>query len=361
MNYLIDPKNYNSPEEIVGYDYYTPLSLGIVKQARRYIQSHRFVTDDGFLMSSSEETIFPLIKNEVETLSYDYNNEGKLLSFTIRMDHSEKITWRTYKKIQDVLAHIGGFIKIIYLIMFAITRLFVSKLYFEEITNSVYNFEHENFVEISKTLKSLETIRYNSNTRPNIFSDGELNEKPPIESRRRCAKVFFDSQNFPRLKISFWEYMKAVFSRFFRRSKIKNKTFEKLQTGKQDIKQKLDVSYIIRKLYEIDKLKMLLLNENQNRLFDNLTKPVILNNSTINIGFSKNSKVLHNQIDDIEKFKKIQEAYQNIKKQMQLSPIDQKIVNLMDDDVKNLLEGNHFLNFFLKNILDFNLERIEIK
>jgi len=41
------------------------------------------------------------------------------------------------------------------------------------------------------------------------------------------------------------------------------------------VKERLDVVYIIQKLVEIDKLKMLLLNEDQLKLFEYLPKPIV--------------------------------------------------------------------------------------
>lgn len=41
------------------------------------------------------------------------------------------------------------------------------------------------------------------------------------------------------------------------------------------MEKSFDVLYIIKKLHEIDKLKMILLNKDQIRLFDYLPKPTI--------------------------------------------------------------------------------------
>ncbi len=43
----------------------------------------------------------------------------------------------------------------------------------------------------------------------------------------------------------------------------------------EKIAKKMDIIFIIKKLIEIDKLKALLLNESQQKLFDYLPKPTI--------------------------------------------------------------------------------------
>lgn len=49
---------------------------------------------------------------------------------------------------------------------------------------------------------------------------------------------------------------------------------------------KLDVAYIIKKLYEIDKLKSILMTNEQVKLFNYIPKPLIPNN-IFNVGFEK--------------------------------------------------------------------------
>ena len=66
-----------------------------------------------------------------------------------------------------------------------------------------------------------------------------------------------------------------IFSFFKRDKTVKmkkvNKAFDKLTA-------KLDIFYIINKLIELDKLKLLLLDENQLRLIDYIPRPVIKEN-----------------------------------------------------------------------------------
>lgn len=47
--------------------------------------------------------------------------------------------------------------------------------------------------------------------------------------------------------------------------------------------QRLDIVYILNKLVEIDKLKMLLLDHHQRELFEYLPKPVVLQKSKSDI------------------------------------------------------------------------------
>lgn len=57
------------------------------------------------------------------------------------------------------------------------------------------------------------------------------------------------------------------------------KKLEQLSFGQQIINQRIDIVYILNKLVEIDKLKCLLLTQDQIRLFDFLPKPQISDTS----------------------------------------------------------------------------------
>jgi len=48
-----------------------------------------------------------------------------------------------------------------------------------------------------------------------------------------------------------------------------------IKLTKKKVNERIDIVYILQKLVEIDKLKMILLNEQQRRVFDYLPKPVV--------------------------------------------------------------------------------------
>ncbi len=59
-----------------------------------------------------------------------------------------------------------------------------------------------------------------------------------------------------------------------------NKFMKKKQLlfGMRKVNERLNVKYILQKLVEVDKLKMLLLSYNQIKIFEYVHKPVIKNN-----------------------------------------------------------------------------------
>ena len=100
---------------------------------------------------------------------------------------------------------------------------------------------------------------------------------------------------------------------------------------------------------------MLLLNENQYRLFEYLPKPLILKNAKIDLGNSKNLTFISNETNIVKKRKQMFSAYQNIMNQSEISTMDRKLIDLLDDNLKEIIlhVRNFLLFFFLKIVLLF--------
>ena len=76
-----------------------------------------------------------------------------------------------------------------------------------------------------------------------------------------------------KLKISYWEYVSLVVSDVFKKKKSLNHML--IQKAEQTYKKDLDIESLVRKLHDLDKLKILLLDEDQLVLFNYLSKPII--------------------------------------------------------------------------------------
>lgn len=161
-------------------------------------------------------------------------------------------------------------------------------------------------------------------------------------------KYMMKIKHRPPLKLSYFEYFKSFLLKK-KREPNENK-FNRLMKGKHALEEKLDIAFLLRKLYEIEKLKMILLNENQYSLFDFLPKPTILKNNKIDLGNSNANLKNYESDDAITKAKKLYFSFKNIMKQNELSAIDQKLIDLLDENVKTLLEVIYFFKiqyFFL--------------
>lgn len=341
VDYLIDPQNFQNPGQPIGKDYFTPISVGMTRKNDRYITTTKINSDDGFIFTTKNYYKYPTYSNDRESLLFDETNGDNLLTFTVRKSHSDNIFERNYKKIQDVLAEIGGFIQIIYLFFWVLNYPFLSKKFTEKIVNTIYNFESD------KTHKETSFINLDSSKvqpQPAVKNLKKINltAKPQNEN---LLKYMVKIKNRPPLKLTNWEFFKTLIFSSKKRPKNYQNNFKRIMAGKKAVEEKLDISYLLKKFYEIDKIKMLLLNENQYHLFDYLPKPVILKTGKINIGNSNSNHSNYETNDVIDKSKKLYTAFNNIMKQNELSSIDKKLIDLLDENVKQLIK----VLFFNKN------------
>lgn len=329
IDYLIDPQNFQSPGQAIGKDYFTPISVGMTREINRYIATTKINSDDGFIFTSKNYYKYPTYSNDKESLLFDATNGDNLLTFTLRKSHSDNIFERNYKKIQDVLAEIGGFIQILYLFFWVLNYPFLSKKFTEKIVNTIYNFESEKSYK-EPTLKNLDSVQPAKNLKKKTIAVKTQNEN--------LVKYMVKIKNRPPLKLTNWEFFKTLLFSQKKKQKTYQNNYKRMMAGKKAVEEKLDISYLLKKFYEIDKIKMLLLNENQFRLFDYLPKPVILKSGKIDIGNANSNNSNFETNDVIDSSKKLYTAFNNIMKQNELSALDKKLIDLLDENVKYLLK-----------------------
>ncbi|KAL4493486.1 hypothetical protein ABPG72_007494 [Tetrahymena utriculariae] len=161
------------------------------------------------------------------------------------------------------------------------------------------------------------------------------------------------------LKMQFFDYFTFYLQCF---KSIYSEKKKQIKYSKDRVKERLDVVYIMQKLVEIDKLKMLVLNEDQIKLFEYLPKPIVhlnpkeippspsLKNSNKpspnnNLHHPQNMQqawsMLHQQKNPIEKAAEASEVYKNMIENDPelLTSIDRKLIEMMDVRVKNIFEN----------------------
>ena len=141
---------------------------------------------------------------------------------------------------------------------------------------------------------------------------------------RKSSSIFI--KNTEKIDLTFWEYLRSFFSQ---NEAIKEKMYI-LNEGTRRINERLDIFNLLKKLRELDKLKILLLEDDQYILFEGLPKPEIVreNNGSRTLKHNiKNAKFIQ------EKVKKdlILASYQNVKLKKEGNIIDKKLLRIFDD------------------------------
>ena len=357
---LFDMRNYENPANLIGRDYYTQTTYNVKKILNRYLRTNHFYDESGWIMDSTYENNY---------FSFDYDHESfelltqtdKIVDMVIRKSSYESIFTRKYKKIQNVFAEMAGFLQIIFTVLLIISGPFVKKEYYESITNSIYNFEVEpdgkpkqkdkNGKERPSMIhkEKLRTFRNimkdderkndtHSNSPPQM---GSSDSKKKKKSDEDLVNYLFKLKESP-LKLSYLEIAKGL---LVRDPELEVKKTQR-KIGISSIFSQLDIKYILNKFVEIDKLKMLLLNQDQYQLFEYLPKPVIMKNAKINLNsierFENKSplKFLVHQDDLVLKAKTVQKAFDNIIKKTEMNEIDKKLIQTLDADILKVLKSN---------------------
>ena len=119
----------------------------------------------------------------------------------------------------------------------------------------------------------------------------------------------------------------------------KEKLFEK---GETIFNKEFDIIEILKKIQEIEKLKIILFNSQQLTLFNHLEKPMIYlendQNKVLNWSPSRKMSEIMNATTRLEgdKRKKFLNYYNNLKDNQNLNEIERRLIELLDKDMENL-------------------------
>ena len=383
---LFDMRNYENPANMIGRDYYTQTTYNVKKIINRYLRTNNFYDYNGLISDSSTEKDY---------FSFDYDHESfelltqtdSIVDMVIRKSYYENILTRKYKKIQNVFAEMAGFLQIIFTGLIVISGPFIKQEYYESITNSIYNFEVDPNLKNQKRKgdgkRSFSAVhREKMRSFKNIIDDerkhgtheispSRLNSpqfKKKKKSDEDLVNYLFKLKESP-LKLSYYEIVKGL---LVRDSDLEVKKTQR-KVGISSIFSQLDIKYILNKFVEIDKLKMLLLNEDQYQLFEYLPKPVIMKNAKINLNNLNNIDKFENktnfnflvhQADLMLKAKTVQKSFDNIVKKTEMTEIDRKLMQILDADILKVLKSNvdNFSNAQISKTSNFVTEKnIEIE
>lgn len=370
---MIDVNNYERPIQPVYKIEYFALDPKITKKLTITFKKVILTNDDGLIFESNEEINSCILGDkEMDMMSNElWTNFAGIIIYSSPEIYT---VTRRYQKIQEAIANMGGLANALILFGYFLTMFEKEFLVFSKIMNQIYEFltkslECEkkrtssilisNFKE-DKPAKELISTKNNQKFIPQKilpnddfvlahFSKRSIEDSTEGKSSKSQKslkkstfmkfKTFFNSKkNFEELKFNFWNFMKIKF-RFPFKKLSKN---EKLVENAMNLyKSEIDIVKIVQKLHEIDKLKMILLNQEQQKLFHLIVKPTINSDSNNDgnldeIKKSSNFKNLQKLSESIS-LDRLHKYYEAVKKKgKDADQIDARLVNLID------YKGKHF-------------------
>ncbi|EAR90119.2 transmembrane protein, putative (macronuclear) [Tetrahymena thermophila SB210] len=413
-NTIVDPLNFEEPFSSKGMNLYTQTSSNFPKEVQLYFTNQYIQDDVGFMFSQVEEKHSFVYTIQQETTFF--SNYNVLVRVLMRLQkQKENLMQRRYQKFQDVVAQIGGLMKLLTTIGSIITYRFTQLYLFKAIGDEILIYDDANIqktkMEKNNTSKSKKKknsdIKYKvnssqenvdkiksptsnksqeTNNQKNNNQEGqqqldgftskiynleqkkskfektasfELSNSPKNQlEKSKFQLTIIQSQKFFKviqnsIQYNFIDYFKQLFAKVLQTNDFRAKLVQK---GMQIIEQQLDIVYVINKLNEIDKLKTVIFNRDQLKIFDCIPKPIIsddyLFSDQLNISPPKNqnrerqdsvqsTQMPHGKDNmvyyNIQKAKseeqKIQDAIyglQNILNSQQLTKIDKKLLQIID-------------------------------
>ncbi|CAD8180222.1 unnamed protein product [Paramecium octaurelia] len=372
-SYVIDVKNEEEPYFSKGEDIFTTISSKIFKEITFYLEPITIFTDLGLI--SEDYQVQKSLRYKRHTEMIDLNESDLIMNVLIRLDQIEKQYYRSYTKIQFILSQMGGLWQVFFTLAFFIQKPINLVSYYVRIMNSLFQFEQENRKEITMELQEqianipeeeLMTRKQQQSSRQEqlvtqnknrafqrlqsirvkkkqieVIDSMAVDAKQKEEARQQLTKAISLSIKQYFQTISKKLRMKWTDYKYFIHYFVNSDNYKSLQIeySVEKVIQQINILYIMKKLQEIDKLKMILLTESQIKVFDYLQKPTIpldpkskqFNNSESYYSILKPIK------SDYERATEAQNAFKEIVDSLD-NPINVKLINAIDKTIVDLFK-----------------------
>jgi hypothetical protein len=350
QNSIINPNDYADPIKNFIFVIYKNIRLSSSKVYDMFIGDQVITTDRGFLL-----------EDKIEDSSYyfdssDYDDSDplveSLMDINLYVSNRQPVINRKYLKVQTILANVGGLAKALFLLMYCLSFYTSQFKLNKTILNRIIEFDIEKDKKtelkitgpttripsplvMNDTSKSKrELVNTNNNIKLGV-------ERIQVDKFQNEFKVILDSINHrkskKKFKLSFFSIIRkpCCKSCVRPRTKLKYNLYDKAQ---EILISYLDISNIVHKFEEFEKLKLVLFNEEQLAMFHFISKDFCSLNDLI----QHKSEItrLKNLTKDQENMVKIIMGYKEklLLEKDNLTSVDQKLLALMDSDLKNNLK-----------------------
>jgi hypothetical protein len=276
----IDPRNYTSPNQNYNGDTYTTISNKYFKEMHHYVKQIQIETDRGFLLNNVDRIKF--LKDDYIKEMTDFRVASNFLSYTLKLSTVFETYSRSYKKVQNVAAEVGGVVEIIS-ILCAVLAFFYNKAKFNELIINEFFYVDDSTGTNMKSIvdnSSNDTKKFNSNTvlhsvMSSNYPSRKESSKQTVVTYSKPTVLIKNSETHnnskeltiytPTIRLTFVQ----SFCYFFASCCFKkSRTTRILEKGQKEVEKQMDILNILKKMGEVDRLKEILLTETQIKLFN---------------------------------------------------------------------------------------------
>ncbi|EWS72255.1 transmembrane protein, putative (macronuclear) [Tetrahymena thermophila SB210] len=398
------PENKENPFQKFSRDLYWINSQNLPRNVNVYMRNNYVESDFGWVTPDVETQIYPsfsYVDNQIADSSI-----GFFFHLVIRFEkEKENLYKRTYDNLFTIMSQIGGFSQIL-LTVFSFICLKYSQIHlgrslinqsfdFQDISkepnqgtlisnptqqqnntemaeNQVYQNQNNNKLfnqsppmkessfQLQTSQKTPDQLYQSKEDKISLVQQAQINplddtqQQQQINQRnnQNIGKQLADDvimkdyqkqqevqQNRQSLHFNVFFYMLSFITTIFKRFRNKKQVID---YGFKEISNNLDIEYIVKKFIEVDKLKRIILSNDQLTLFNYIPRPQILykEDKTQGVIIEKNSFFNNDDnLSDIDKFKKAKQCFKNIAEKQKPTKIDISILNLLDDKQYEILSS----------------------
>ena len=282
--YLIDnyvrTNNYKKPFERGIREIFSEASTSFLVSLTQYYHHTQIISDNGIIFTTNSK--IDGFKKDEFTKDINYNRTtDNFATLTLQLNNYIEKYQRKYFKIQDLAAQAGGVFNIIMIICVFIIKYYEENYYFEFLINKYFevklikkknniHYKDDNNNDNNETKKSKnKTLKFdkndsklkNINNTYEIKNHMKINENKSIKSKKQLILNFFD-------KLFLINLLPKISSK-------KNDNYELYIRAKNHLISHIDIFSYLKHSHSHEMKSKLLLDEDQQKIFDYIFKPIL--------------------------------------------------------------------------------------
>ena len=286
--YIIDnyirTNNYKTPFQRGVREIFSEASINFLVSITQYYHHAQIISDNGLMFTT--KSIMNGFKKDELTKDINYNRTSdNFATLTLQLNNYIEKYQRKYYKIQDLAAQAGGVFNIIMIICVFIIKLYEENYYFEFLINKYFevklikknnkifykdNNNNNNNKETKNSKNKIKTLKFDKNESTNIKpinntneikNQMKINESNSIKSKKQLTLKFFD-------KLFLINLLPKISSK-------KNDNYELYIIAKNHLMSHIDIFSYLKHSHSDEMKSKLLLDEDQQKIFDYIFKPIL--------------------------------------------------------------------------------------
>jgi hypothetical protein len=343
-SYSFNAENFTNPIQVNYLNPYFLINSNLASSVYYHFSQDQVIDDQGWIFEqlrsmtsittsfTSTSTVYSILTES----DYDNTHYMQVFSFINYFTKQNIIRSRSYMKIQDLAANVGGFIKMV-LLVFQVILVFINRFFMKEALLKEF-FEMKNLAKGSSIQESKSQI----NT--NLAKGSSIQESKSQINTKSVCRVMLDNnyinqvedykayreQRVKEYQYSLYDFTKSILCKCVLSSVDKNNR-EKHELAKKIFNERVDLQYYMRSMKEFDTFKSIFLNSDQRKAFEYQCKYNLEN--TKDVEFLLNSQPLNSKQEKEENRRLLQYYIKNINDGA-LNEIDKNIFKAKDDCFK---------------------------